>query len=129
MKAKDLVLKVVNEVKDGKYEIEEFKPYMTYQNFIGCILGDAEILRPTGVEDVTGKEIYEKDIVTYNYNIYGIHYEGVGKVEYKKGKFIIKWRREIVNGKCERENSEESLSRISKLEIVGNVYQTPEFLD
>ena len=49
MKAKDLVLKVVNEIEEGKFEFNDFKPYMSYESFIGCILADAEILRPTGL--------------------------------------------------------------------------------
>ncbi|WP_010295949.1 YopX family protein [Clostridium senegalense] len=61
MKAKELTLRVVNEIEEGKFELKEFKPYMTYESFIGCILGEAEILRPTGRKDRNNREIYESD--------------------------------------------------------------------
>lgn len=61
MKAKDLVLRVVNEIENGKYEIREFKPYMGYESFVGCITGDAEILLPTGIKDEKGNMIYKGD--------------------------------------------------------------------
>lgn len=38
MKANDLKLRGVNEIGKGKFEIKEFKPYMTCENFIDCIL-------------------------------------------------------------------------------------------
>ena len=59
MKAKELTLKVVNELEKGKFEIKDFKPHMSFESFVGCICEDAEILRPTGVISDNGEEIYE----------------------------------------------------------------------
>lgn len=66
MKAKDLILKIVNEIDKGKYEILEFKPYMAYESFIGCILADAEILLPTGIKDKNRNMIYQGDYLCVN---------------------------------------------------------------
>lgn len=61
MKAKDLTLKAVNKLEDGTYEIKEFKPYKEYQNFIGNIKEDTDILMPTGITDEKGNMIYSGD--------------------------------------------------------------------
>lgn len=113
MKAKDFTLRVVNEIDEGKFEIKEFKPYMSYESFIGCILGDAEILRPTGLNDKNGKEICEGDIVSdgdFNYEVYQ-HNSG----QWKAGQFSL-W--EYISDD-ETENC---------WEIVGNIYQDPNLL-
>lgn len=129
MKAKDLVLRVVNEIEEGKFEIEEFKPYMSYESFIGCILGDAEILRPTGFKDKHGKEIFEGDIVSFldssdcstesGYDFY--EYMNYGEVYWSECGFF-----DITN----REDVEfEDRFYAPELEILGNKFKNPNLLD
>lgn len=63
MKAKDLILRVVNKIDNEKYEIKEFKPYIAYESFVSGILADTEILMPTGIKDKDEKMIYEGDYI------------------------------------------------------------------
>ena len=108
MKANDLVLRVVNEVEEGKFEIKEFKPYMSYESFIGCILADTEILRPTGLKDRNGKEIYEGDIIeTDEYWI--------------DNRYFLKKEIQVIYDirKC---------NKLRPCIIIGNIYENPDLV-
>lgn len=117
MKAKDLVLKVVNEIEEGKFEFNEFKPYMSYESFIGCILADAEILRPTGLKDINGKEIYEGHILRDNSLSDDRDY--IYEIAFVEGAFISKWLGNFDNYLYEVRG---------ELEIIGDVFNNPELL-
>ncbi|MGG7058436.1 YopX family protein [Clostridium tertium] len=68
MKAQNLKLKVVNEIKKDEYELVSFKPYMEFESLIGCIVGEAEILRSTGIKDKNGINVYEGDLIHYHFD-------------------------------------------------------------
>lgn len=122
MKAKNLTLMVVNEIENGKFEIKEFKPYKSYESFVGCILGDAEILRPTGLKDKNNKEIYEGDIIEGGYlnPLTGDFTSKRYIVKYEKASFIG----ELI-GHSPYGNT--WLNFIHG-EIIGNIYESPELL-
>ena len=122
MKAKDLVLKVVNETEDGKYEIKEFKSYMTYESFVGNILADAEILRPTGIKDVTGKQIYEGDIVEFYNDVYYILKPGIAKIIYELGAF------QMVNERYGADYLGNMDIDDMCIRVIGNIYENPKLL-
>ncbi|MCD3277472.1 YopX family protein [Clostridium botulinum] len=121
MKAKDLTLRVVNEIEQGKFEIKEVKPYMAYESFIGCILGDAEILRDTGLKDKTGKEIYECDIVVYH----DFPEEDWIDDSYISGEVKFVGAKFLVTGELE----DELIELHDDVKVIGNIYQNKELLD
>lgn len=82
----------------------------------GGYITTAYIMQFTGLYDRNGKEIYEGDIVN------GGCYNGsfaYGKVVFENGKFIS-----LPIGKF----MEFYDDRLSKMEIIGNIYQNPELL-
>lgn len=125
MKAKDFTLKVVNEIAKDKFELVEFKPYMTYASYINCILGDAEILRPTGVKDIEGKMIYEDYIIEVE--------EMIG--DKRKYKCIVSYNSSKARFEAKELRSDmryihqmDILNNLCKLKIIGNIYQDKELL-
>lgn len=68
MKAKNYNLKVVNETEKNVFELVSFKPYEQFESFIGCIVGEATILRPTGIRDKNGIAVYEGDLIPHHFN-------------------------------------------------------------
>lgn len=128
MKANDLVLRVVNEIEEGKFEIKEFKPHMEYESFISCILADAEILRPTGLKDRNGKDIYEGDIVkTHEGYLMKVIWNDSGfKLMFKfkrtyQGEEYWETRKDIsLNGSDDKRWG---------CEVVGNIYENPTLLE
>jgi len=136
MKAKGLTLKVVNEIENGKFEIKEFKPYMSYESFIGCIVPEAEILRPTGLKDKNEKEIYEGYIVEIGDFIYSIKFE-IGSFMLVRcsdetdmyAEFDNCWNDDVYP-LCQlhwESNADEDI--LYNCEIIGNIYQNPELLN
>lgn len=128
MKANDLVLRVVNEIEEGKFEIKEFKPHMEYESFISYILADAEILRPTGLKDRNGKDIYEGDIVkTHEGYLMKVIWNDSGfKLMFKfkrtyQGEEYWETRKDIsLNGSDDKRWG---------CEVVGNIYENPTLLE
>ena len=129
MKANDLVLRVVNEIEEGKFEIKEFKPYMSYESFIGCILADTEILRPTGLKDRNGKEIYEDDIVAYpdSCEPVGYSYERDEFCNFGKVVWVEEYARFDVTNRNDVDS--EDVWDPDEIEVIGNIYENPELLD
>lgn len=97
------------------------------ENFYGEIYilpqMDIEVLQFTGLQDRNGKEIYEGDILKYNFPYDGRlkHVSSVKFLE-TQASFGIK----------DRYGNEIPLYRITAnnyFEIVGNIYENPEFLE
>lgn len=125
MKAKDFTLKVVNEINDNEFELLDFKPYMSYESFIGCILGDTEILRPTGVIDIEYKMIYENYIIEVEEMIGDKRkYKCVVKYNSSKARFEAKEIRIDIK----YIHQMDILNSLCKLKVIGNIYQNKDLL-
>lgn len=135
MKAKEFTLKVVNEVRKGKFEIKEFKPYMSYESFIGCILGEAEILKSTGLTDKNDNAIYEGDIVEIGDFIYSIKFE-IGSFMLVRcsdktdmyAEFDNCWNDDIYPLSQLHWESNAEGDILYNCEIIGNIYENLELL-
>ena len=111
MKANEMKLRVVNEVKEGEYEFIEFSPCMEYEGLVGLITEEAEILRFTGVKDKNGNEIYEGDYLEV------VAYDEVVEP------LLVKWNE---GGDCWGlwyRYFEYDLYEVSECLIIGNKYQ------
>lgn len=76
-----------------------------------------ELMQFTGLKDKNGKEIYEGDIIRYNYTDNPDNPD-IGEVEFKFGMFCL-------------EDGAINLSHVyvvNSLEIIGNIYENPELL-
>lgn len=69
------------------------------------------LMQYTGIEDITGKEIYEGDIV------YSDVYNKCSEVFYDDGCFCVKFLETITDLLCEVD-----------CEVIGNIYENPELL-
>lgn len=125
MKAKDFTLKAVNEIDENKFELVDFKPYITYTSCINCILGDAEILRPTGIKDIEGKMIYENYIIEVE--------EMIG--DKRKYKCVIEYNDTKARFEAKEIRTDmkyihvfEILNSLCSLKIIGNIYQNKDLL-
>ena len=98
----------INYIPEG----EDYEGYNdSWQNFV--------LMQFTGLKDKNGKEIYEDDIVIFQF----YHVKRVGKVFYERGSFWL-----IDDPKAEPGTfGHQFLSRYrdSKLEVIGNIWETP----
>jgi len=94
--------------------------YWQDDNFEECANKcDCTLMQYIGLKDKNGKEIYENDIIN------GGSYNGVycyGKVIYWKDMFCLEPIGNFKEGICE------IYINLSHLEIIGNIYKTPELL-
>ena len=104
-----------------------------YLNLLGQVVTDSpengeiipfskdtyELNQSTGLQDVTGKDIYEGDIVD------------VGKVmqryciiEFKNAKFVLKFQDDFEAGSPTDMNI-----FLERIRVIGNIYENPELLE
>lgn len=72
----------------------------------------------TGCHDKNKKEIYEGDIISYSFN--DSEPPMIGVVEFFAGMFIVSWN--------DQTDDELAYMRIDGMEVVGNIFETPELI-
>jgi len=76
-------------------------------------MGEIALQQFTGITDAKGKEVYEGDIMKYS----STNHEG--EVIFWQGRFLIS---------SEKDDAHYDLQITSDLEVIGNIYETPELL-
>ncbi len=80
------------------------------------------VLQYTGRKDSRDVEVYEGDIVFFTHDNKPVGYKGRFKVIYRDCNFVI-------TDKDERHNFWLGSKRVENLEVLGNIYETPELLE
>ena len=85
---------------------------------------DVDIMQYTGLKDRNGVEIYEGDIVEYTASMFGVtEYKKTGKVEFYDSTYMLN------DGQNSREWLDKENVNEWKIEVIGNIYKNPEWLE
>lgn len=80
-----------------------------------------ELMQFTGLKDMTGKDIFEGDIIRGSYDQYGDKIEQTREVKYDEQMQLMPFH-DIVGYDCELWMDE------ATYEVIGNVYENPDLL-
>lgn len=80
----------------------------------------------TGLKDKNGKEIYEGDVFNCLYHFDGcVEHRMVVEWVENRAAFFPRWDYK----KCQQKEVTKTMNDLTRLEIVGNIYENPEFLN
>ena len=116
------------------YENEEIVTQQVYfenglpdDRFIYCYKTDEiELMQTTGLKDKNGKEIFEGDIITDGHTL------GVLRNHQTLGFYMVdeKGKENFLSDTVDTEGFEEAKEFMkNSIEIIGNIYETPELLE
>lgn len=115
---------LIAKTKNGNFCINDNSQHFIDENTIG---------QYTNVKDINGTKIYEDDILCMTFKNEWTNYEEIKiyyYVKFRNGMFALCYK-EYENGSwVEYENNRlyKSLIEVDKLEVVGNLWDTPELL-
>ena len=121
-------LRVENDFNDEGYKMIDdlaFEEYLPVNDQLASV---KHLMQYTGLKDNNGKEIYEGDIVKYNF----WNKSGIGYVTFENGAFgINQYSKDI---EIYYHNPFSSWDEPEKdclpfIEVIGNIYQNPELLE
>lgn len=109
-----LAIDLFNKAVTVKFDKERYKIYS---------FDDVILMQFTGTKDINGNDIFESDIIRHT-DFY-LNSETVDKVYFKDGSFMY-------NVVVDKYNYDVPIGKIlenSIVEVIGNVYQTPDLLE
>jgi len=95
------------------------KDSLTYLNYQTSAMS-RELMQFTGLKDKNGKEIYEGDVIEYEWDNIGVIKH---EVKFVSGGFVMQQIKNIVGTWAIRINPYNKFS-----EVIGNIYENPELL-
>ncbi|MFR2837861.1 MAG: YopX family protein [Zhenhengia sp.] len=105
------------------FDVNHVYPFTTSGIVIPPTIDDVEMMQYTGLKDKNGKEIYEGDIVKYNYNNQ-VYQDVYAKVEYSIAGFRL--NADYISRHLSRHIR---IANTDYYEVVGNIYENPELLE
>ena len=104
------------------FDVNHVYPFTTSGIVIPPTIDDVEMMQYTGLKDKNGKEIYEGDIVKYNYNNQ-VYQDVYAKVEYSIAGFRL--NADYISRHLSRHIR---IADTDYYEVVGNIYENPGLL-
>ena len=105
--------------------------YDDYEDFeYNDITDKVEIMQYTGLHDKNGKEIYERDIIEFSYDMFIGNFDtfvAKGKIVFEEGAFYV----EVFENERTTEDEAYLLYSINldTIEVIGNIYENEELLN
>lgn len=93
----------------------------SYEQFF---IDEVELMQPTGLKDVHGKEIYEGDIINYKYSRHTSTQFVVKYDEFQATFVVVDNHNDLVY--TFRELAD--YIQLNSLEVIGNIYEDPDLL-
>ncbi len=85
---------------------------------------EVELMQPTGLKDVRGKEIYEGDIINYKYGRHTSTQFVIKYDEFQATFVVVDNHNDLIY--TFRELAD--YIQLNSLEVIGNIYENPELL-
>lgn len=107
------------------YELDSISSWSSPLNSIFSNNKNIIFQQYTGLQDKTGKEIYEGDIAIYQPN--GIMPK-TGEILFEDGAFIFNGIKSVKGFVCIHAFTKNEIGGLKAIQVIGNIYENPELL-